>query len=69
MHTTAPSDEFRAAAQAVRLHVQEMRFVDREKGIWRLPAPLREEKAELYSLLNMYNKTVVCDTVEHDFHY
>lgn len=70
MHISAPTDEFRTAAEAVRITVQEMRLMEREKGIWRLPATLREEKPQLYSLLNMYNKTMVCDTVWHfDFHH
>ena len=61
MYMTAPTDEFRTAAEAVRINAQEMTPVGGEKGVWRLPTESLENKPEIYSLVNLYNKTRVCE--------
>ncbi len=59
MHSTAPTDDFRRAAEAVHIHVQEMTPVEGVKGVWRLPGELWENKPEFYALMELYNSPEV----------
>ena len=59
MHLNAPTEDFRRAAEAVHINVQEMTPVEGEKGLWRLPNELWENKPEFYALMKLYNSPEV----------